>query len=68
MKPTIGRIVNYKHTSIEVLAGLIIAINQDGTVALQLFRLDDNYQNKSVTMAAGPREAAPGQWWWPDRL
>jgi hypothetical protein len=68
MKPTVGRTVHYKHTSGEVLAAIIIKVNDDDTVALQIFRVDDNYQNKHVPMANGPDSAEAGQWYWPDRI
>lgn len=68
MKPSIGRIVQYKLESEYVFPAIITAFVND-EVTLTVFTIDATTSGvKSSSMAAGPREAKPGQWWWPERI
>lgn len=68
-QPTIGRIVHYKNHEGETWPAMIIRVNEEGLL-LRVFEAQsqDNASCKAGDMAAGPREAENGQWWWPERL
>ena len=70
MKPTIGRIVHYKDAQ-GIAYPAIITIVDNADLTLTVFDNSQTTPGVMVTdkdMAAGPREAKAGQWWWPERL
>lgn len=50
--------------------GDVPGITDDNHVHLTCFTPGKQvtYQEFDVPMATGPREAQPGQWWWPERV
>lgn len=50
--------------------GDVPAITDKNHVHLLCYTTGKNiqYQEFDVPMVAGPREAEPGTWWWPERL
>lgn len=69
MKPSIGRIVHYKHTSGQVCPALIISVKENDVCALQIFREYESYVNPETTFFDGNSVDAPfGTWFWPPRV
>lgn len=68
MKPTIGRIVHYMDSQGTVVPGMITVVYPDGAINITAFYPNKEDYIKNRYMAAGPREAEPGQWWWPERI
>jgi hypothetical protein len=70
MKPTIGQIVHYRPNGPDnhIYAALINGIRDNGYVDLWVFAPNSPYQMTNARMVNGPREAAQGTWWWPERL
>ena len=71
MKPSIGRIVIYKTNSAQpyVYPAIINKIDPtNGEIGLHVFEPDAGFQTTAKSMAEGPRQAEPGQWWWPERI
>lgn len=71
MKPSVGRIVHFnfdfKHTGEETSvfnAALIVAVNEDGTVNLQVFYPDGKIEFLSNIQQGDAFE----QWNWPQRV
>lgn len=74
MNPSIGRIVHYmNHDGMTHPAIITEVIHSDkGTqprLTLTVFKPAITMPSIiSIAMAAGPRDAEPGQWWWPERI
>jgi hypothetical protein len=71
MKPTIGRIVCYQDPDTNsVMPGIINSIESDGSLNITVFYKSGETSGRfSVKkMVAGPRDAEPGTWWWPERV
>jgi hypothetical protein len=68
-KPTIGRIVHYKQDEQQTWPAMIVQVD-DGDLTLHVFTIDGfkTVEVEDRDMAEGPRQAQPGQWWWPERI
>ena len=69
MQPSIGRIIHYQTNSAQshMWPAIINEIKADGTLGIWVFASNGGFQTETKTMAAGPNDAEPGQWWWPER-
>lgn len=69
MKPTVGRIVNYKATNrdTEPLAAIIYAVHED-SVDLNIVRAGQLEFARNKSMAESFEKAEAGQWSWPERV
>jgi hypothetical protein len=71
MKPTLGRIVHYQDPDTNpIMAAIVNSIEADGALNLTVFYKSGETSARFcvMKMVAGPKEAEPDTWWWPERL
>lgn len=69
MKPTVGKIVDYKATNrdTEPLAAIIYAVHED-SIDLNIIRAGQLEFARNKTQAENFKAAEAGQWSWPERV
>lgn len=70
MKPTVGRLVHFKPTNRDTVPapGIILDVNEDGTVNLDVFKPGIVEYQRNKSMAESFAKAEAGQWVWPERV
>lgn len=68
MIPSIGRIVHYRRNDGEAPLPAIILEVQGDVLHLDVFVREGVEYVTSKSMAAGPKEAVAGEWWWAERI
>jgi hypothetical protein len=78
MKPTLGRIVHCMTADGAISPAIITRFHDDklgpnGEEVVNVYLFKDEPSDvperaHEIHMVAGPREAQPGTWWWPERL